>query len=92
MIPQFKNLISLYKPTVLFTDGEWLNTAEQWHARELISWYYNTVGEEAIVNDRWGEGADYGFITPEYSAGITLTDIPWAECRGVGRSFGLNRK
>ena len=30
-------------------------------------------------------------ITPEYSAGITLTDRPWAECRGLGRSFGLNR-
>ena len=82
MIPQ---------PTVLFTDGEWRNTAEQWHATELISWYYNTVGSEAIVNDRWGDGQQHGFRTPEYSAGITLTDRPWAECRGLGRSFGLNR-
>ncbi len=91
MIPQLKELISAYKPTVLFTDGEWRNTAEQWHARELISWYYNTVGKDAIVNDRWGEGQQHGFRTPEYSAGITLTDRPWAECRGLGRSFGLNR-
>ncbi|MDL2243176.1 alpha-L-fucosidase, partial [Bacteroidales bacterium OttesenSCG-928-K03] len=91
MIPQFKELVSRYKPSVIFADGEWFNTAEQWHAAELISWYYNTVGEEAIVNDRWGEGADYGFRTPEYSAGITQTDRPWAECRGLGRSFGLNR-
>ncbi len=91
MIPQFKELITRYKPSVLFTDGEWRNTAEQWHATELISWYYNTVGSEAIVNDRWGEGQQHGFRTPEYSAGITLTDRPWAECRGLGRSFGLNR-
>lgn len=91
MIPQFKELITKYKPTILFTDGEWRNTAEQWHATELISWYYNTVGKEAIVNDRWGEGQQHGFRTPEYSAGITLTDRPWAECRGLGRSFGLNR-
>ena len=91
MIPQFKELITRYKPTVLFTDGEWRNTAEQWHATELISWYYNTVGSDAIVNDRWGEGQQHGFRTPEYSAGITLTDRPWAECRGLGRSFGLNR-
>ena len=91
MIPQLKELVARYKPTVLFTDGEWRNTAEQWHATELISWYYNTVGEEAIVNDRWGEGQRHGFRTPEYSAGITLTDRPWAECRGLGRSFGLNR-
>ena len=91
MIPQLKELITTYKPTVLFTDGEWRNSAEQWHAKELISWYYNTVGEEAIVNDRWGNGQQHGFRTPEYSAGITLTDRPWAECRGLGRSFGLNR-
>ena len=91
MIPQLKELVTAYQPTVLFTDGEWRNSAEQWHATELISWYYNTVGEEAIVNDRWGNGQQHGFRTPEYSAGITLTDRPWAECRGLGRSFGLNR-
>lgn len=91
MIPQFKELVTKYKPSVIFTDGEWWNTAEQWHARELISWYYNLVGDDAIVNDRWGSGADYGFKTPEYSSGITMTDRPWAEVRGVGRSFGLNR-
>ena len=91
MIPQLKELITAYKPTILFTDGEWRNSAKQWHATELISWYYNTVGEEAIVNDRWGDGQRHGFRTPEYSAGITLTDRPWAECRGLGRSFGLNR-
>ncbi len=91
MIPQLKELVTAYKPTVLFTDGEWRNSAEQWHATELISWYYNTVGDEAIVNDRCGNGQQHGFRTPEYSAGITLTDRPWAECRGLGRSFGLNR-
>lgn len=91
MIPQLKELVTAYEPTVLFTDGEWRNSAEQWHATELISWYYNTVGDEAIVNDRWGNGQQHGFRTPEYSAGITLTDRPWAECRGLGRSFGLNR-
>lgn len=91
MIPQFKELVTTYRPSLLFTDGEWWNTAEQWHARELIAWYYNLVGDEAIVNDRWGHGADYGYKTPEYSAGITMTDRPWAEVRGIGRSFGLNR-
>ena len=91
MIPQFKDLITRYRPEVLFTDGEWFNNAEQWHATELISWYYNTIGPDAICNDRWGDGQQHGFRTPEYSAGITLTDRPWAECRGLGRSFGFNR-
>jgi alpha-L-fucosidase len=91
LIPQFRELISTYRPAVLFADGEWLNTAEQWHARELIAWYYVTVGDEAIVNDRWGAGSDIGFRTPEYSAGIAETERPWTEVRGLGRSFGLNR-
>ncbi|MGC8865121.1 MAG: alpha-L-fucosidase [Bacteroidales bacterium] len=91
MIPQFKELVSTYKPDLLFTDGEWFNTAEQWHARELISWYYRLVGPDAIVNDRWGHGADIGFRTPEYSSAGLHTDRPWSEVRGMGRSFGLNR-
>lgn len=91
MIPQFKELVGTYRPELLFTDGEWFNSAEQWHARELIGWYYDLVGENAIVNDRWGHGADIGFLTPEYSSGGLKTDRPWAEVRGLGRSFGLNR-
>ena len=91
MIPQFKELVSEYKPSLIFTDGEWYNTAKQWHSAELINWYYNLVGKDAIVNNRWGHGIDVGFLTPEYSAGIKVTDRPWAEVRGIGRSFGLNR-
>ncbi len=92
MIPQFKELISAYKPDVIFADGEWNNSAEEWHSAELISWYFNLVGDDAVVNDRWGGGSQgMGFLTPEYSAGIKATDRPWAEVRGLGRSFGLNR-
>lgn len=91
MIPQYKEVVEAYRPDLIFTDGEWFNSAEDWHARELISWYYNLVGPDAIVNDRWGHGADIGFKTPEYSSGGLDTDRPWAEVRGLGRSFGLNR-
>ncbi len=91
MIPQFKELIGTYKPSLIFADGEWWNSAKQWHSAELINWYYDLVGKDAIVNNRWGSGIDVGFLTPEYSAGIKVTDRPWAEVRGIGRSFGLNR-
>jgi len=91
MVPQFKELVNKYKPSLIFTDGEWQNTAEQFRAPELISWYYNTVGPDAIVNDRWGEGTQHGFKTPEYKGAIKDTVRPWAECRGIGRSFGYNR-
>lgn len=91
MIPQFKDLVTRYRPDLIFSDGDWNNSAEQLHSTELISWYYNTVGPDAIVNNRWGRGTQHGFITPEYSAGIRNFEVPWAECRGLGRSFGLNR-
>jgi len=91
MIPQFKELITAYKPSLVFSDGEWDHPASTWHSAELISWYYNLVGDEAIVNDRWGGGADYGYRTPEYSSGLSMSARPWAEVRGLGRSFGLNR-
>ncbi len=91
LIPQFKDLVTKYKPSVIFSDGDWDYTEEQLHSREMISWYYNTVGPEAIVNDRWGVGKEHGFRTPEYSGGIVDLSRPWAECRGVGRSFGVNR-
>ncbi|MBQ8703113.1 MAG: alpha-L-fucosidase [Bacteroidales bacterium] len=91
MIPQFKSLVSRYHPDALFADGDWDFTADQLHSTDLIAWYYRTVGDKAIVNDRWGKGTQHGFRTPEYSAGISVTDRPWAECRGIGRSFGLNR-
>ena len=91
MIPQFKELVGTYKPSLIFADGEWLNKADDFHTTELLSWYYNLVGEEAIVNNRWGGGSNIGFLTPEYSSGLDITDRPWTEVRGLGRSFGLNR-
>jgi len=91
MIPQFKEVIGTYKPSLIFSDGEWFNKADDFKAAELISWYYNLVGDNAIVNNRWGGGSDIGFLTPEYSSGIEVTDRPWVEVRGLGRSFGLNR-
>lgn len=91
MVPQFKELVRKYRPSLIFADGEWQNSADQFRATELIAWYYNTVGNEAIVNDRWGSGTQHGFRTPEYKGAIADTVRPWAECRGIGRSFGLNR-
>ena len=91
MIPQFKEMVSAYRPKVLFADGEWRNSAKQWHSAELISWYFNLIGDSAIVNNRWGRGCDIGFLTPEYSSGLKASKRPWTEVRGLGRSFGLNR-
>ena len=90
MVPQFKDLVTKYKPHLIFTDGDWDYNADQWNARQLISWYYNQIGPEAIVNNRWGNGNRHGYKTPEYSAPVLDTLTPWAECRSLSRSFGIN--
>ncbi len=89
--PQFKEMVDKFMPDVIFSDGDWDFDHKTFGSEELVSYYYDKVGEDAIVNNRWGKGFDYGYLTPEYSEAIKETDRPWAECRGLSRSFGLNR-
>lgn len=89
--PQFKELVDKFKPSLIFSDGDWDFDYKTFKSDELVTYYYDVVGEEAIVNDRWGHGFNYGYLTPEYSESIMVTNRPWAECRGLSRSFGLNR-
>ena len=89
--PQFKELVDKFKPSLIFSDGDWDFDYKTFKSDELVTYYYDVVGQEAIVNDRWGHGFNYGYLTPEYSEAIMETNRPWAECRGLSRSFGLNR-
>lgn len=101
MIPQMKDLVTSYKPDILWTDGEWDHPHDVWKSTEFLAWLYNEspVKNEVVVNDRWGKdtrGKHGGIYTTEYDlvhTGVmteTLTH-PWEECRGIGGSFGFNR-
>lgn len=96
MTPQFKDLVTRYKPSVIFSDGEWDLPAEEWKAPELLAWVFNEspVKDEVVVNDRWGKGARHkhgGYYTTEYTAGLDTGNHPWEESRGMGFSYGYNR-
>jgi alpha-L-fucosidase len=96
MIPQFKDVVTRYKPAIIFSDGEWDMPAEKWKSPELLAWLYNEspVKDEVIVNDRWGSGARHhhgGYFTTEYGAGMPDASHPWEENRGMGFSYGYNR-
>jgi len=102
MFPQMKDLVSRYRPEILWTDGEWDHTSAKWRAGEFLSWLFNEspVRETVAVNDRWGKetrGVHGGYYTTEYGlvgekaeSGTTQLH-PWEECRGIGNSFGYNR-
>jgi len=97
MIPQFKDLVTRYKPSIIFSDGEWDLSDTAWKSAELLSWLFNEspVAKDVVINDRWGSntreknnGATY--TTSEYGSGMDANVI-WEESRGIGHSYGYNR-
>ena len=96
LFPQFKDLVTRYKPAIIFSDGEWEMSSADWHAPELLAWLFNDspVKDEVVINDRWGSDTRHkhgGYWTTEYTAGMSDIDHPWEENRGMGVSYGYNR-
>jgi alpha-L-fucosidase len=102
MLPQMKDLVTRYRPDVLWTDGEWDHPSSTWRSTEFLAWLFgeSPVGPTVAVNDRWGKetrAAHGGFYTTEYGrihdkdASGDVIPHPWEECRGIGHSFGYNR-
>lgn len=100
MVPQIKDLVTRYRPSLIFADGEWEHPSEIWRSAEFLQWLYNEspVKDEVIVNDRWGKetrSQHGGYFTTEYGqvgAGKKLAEgRKWEENRGMGGSYGFNR-
>lgn len=97
MTPQFKDLVTRYKPSIIFSDGEWDLSDTAWQSEALLAWLFNEspVKDEVVVNDRWGSntrsknnGATYA--TSEYGSGMDAS-VTWEENQGIGHSYGYNR-
>jgi alpha-L-fucosidase len=102
MLPQMKDLVERYHPSILWTDGEWEHPSSDWKSTEFLAWLFNqsSVRDEIVINDRWGKetrGADGGFYTSEYGKyrgeGFEKNQLvhKWEEDQGMGASFGYNR-
>lgn len=97
MIPQFKDLVTKYKPSIIFSDGEWELPDTAWHSPQVLQWLFNEspVKDEVVVNDRWGNntrGMNNGctYATSEYGSGMD-PNVVWEESQGIGLSYGYNR-
>ena len=57
MIPQFKDVVTRYHPSVVFSDGAWEHPSTTWRSTELLNWLLNESPSAAdvVMNDRWGE-------------------------------------
>ena len=96
MFPQFKDLVTRYKPSIIFSDGEWELPSAEWRSPELLAWLFNEspVRDDVVINDRWGKDSRHkhgGYWTTEYTPGMSGSDHPWEESRGMGFSYGYNR-
>jgi alpha-L-fucosidase len=96
MMPQFKDVVTHARPSIIFGDGEWDLPSAEWHTPELLAWLFNEspVKDEVVVNDRFGKETRHahgGYYTTEYTAGLKTGAHPWEEDRGMGFSFGYNR-
>ena len=95
MIPQFKDVVTRYKPDIIFGDGEWELTLPNGTARDAGMAVQRIAGERyVVINDRWGKDTRHkhgGYWTTEYTPGMADMDHPWEESRGMGFSYGYNR-
>jgi len=96
LLPQFKDVVTRYRPAIIFSDGEWEMTSKQWRSEELLAWLYNESPSraEVVVDDRWGSDTRHkhgGYYTTEYAAGMEGAAHPWEESEGLGYSYGYNR-
>ena len=96
MMPQFKDVVTHAKPSIIFSDGEWELPSAEWHSPELLAWLFNEspVRDEVVINDRWGKDTRHkhgGYFTTEYTSGMEQAAHPWEESRGMGFSYGYNR-
>lgn len=55
-IPTLKEVITKYRPDVVWSDGEWYAPSSYWGALDFLAWLYNDspVKDTVVTNDRWG--------------------------------------
>ncbi|MDP6545053.1 MAG: alpha-L-fucosidase [Phycisphaerae bacterium] len=93
--PQFKDVVTKFKPWFIFLDGEWTGDYKLWRSLELATWLYNEspCKDYVVTNDRWGKTRRiHGDVySSEYGGGRFSPKHPWQEDRGIGHSYGYNR-
>jgi alpha-L-fucosidase len=96
MLPQIKDLVTRYRPSIVWSDGEWEHPSATWRSEEFLAWLFNEspVREDVVINDRWGRETRHrhgGHYTTEYGSGLPTAQVPWEETRGMAHSFGYSR-
>ncbi len=87
---QVRELCTLFDQLdLLWFDGHWEHTADEWRARELVA-MIRALQPEIVINDRLGEEGigDYG--TPEQFVPIEPMDGDWETCMTINETWAYN--
>ncbi len=83
---QVAELTDRYRPDLLWFDGEWERSEEQWRMRELAEQIL-AANPETVLNARMLSYGDYA--TPEQGVPVEAPDGPWELCLTVNDSWGF---
>ncbi|WP_261719945.1 alpha-L-fucosidase [Streptomyces sp. FZ201] len=86
---QIRELTTRYRPDLLWFDGEWERTEEQWRIPELAALIRSEV-PDVVLNARMLSEGDYA--TPEQGAPVIPPDGPWELCLTVNDSWGFQHQ
>lgn len=85
MVGQLEELLTRYGTIdLLWFDGQWERTAEEWGAEALAA-RLRELQPGIVINDRL-PGGDYA--TPEQGVPAEVPDGPWETCMTMNRSWG----
>jgi len=88
MFGQVRELLTNYGPIdLIWFDGGWERTAEQWRAKELAE-MIRSLQPGIVINDRLPTCGDYD--TPEQFVPPQPPGRPWEVCMTMNESWGYN--
>ncbi|KAJ8882388.1 hypothetical protein PR048_014195 [Dryococelus australis] len=98
-IPELYELVELYRPEVIYSDGEWEAPSSYWNSTSFLAWLFNEspVKDTVAVNDRWGEETmckhgGYRDCKDHFNPGV-LQDHKWESAATLEKqSWGYRRR
>ncbi|KAJ8268252.1 hypothetical protein COCON_G00134240 [Conger conger] len=98
LLPELHDLVTRYKPDLIWSDGDWEAPASYWNSTQFLAWLYNDspVKDTVVTNDRWGAGCSckhggYYNCEDKYTPG-QLPKHKWEKCTSVDTfSWGYRR-
>ncbi|KAM3871178.1 plasma alpha-L-fucosidase [Diretmus argenteus] len=97
-LPELYDIVTKYKPEVLWSDGDGDAPDKYWNSTGFLAWLYNDspVRDTVVTNDRWGYGSicthgGYYTCADRYQPGHLLKH-KWENCMTIDtKSWGYRR-